>query len=214
MGQNYGPQVVPSGGGFKYSERGQYAEGFDRDSLIQNLTNFRIQNRLTIGNPEKDVDDSLMKRSSSYIPPMSKGRVLIPITKPTSLLDRVKAWLVNRKYGKVKIKYVERTEADRRAAICQKCPANKNWRSSCAPCVRAIEHDIVIVGQNHQSTLHRQLFACSIAGHENSVAVWLDQESLKHSRAFMDKFPRYCWLTKIKWEEPKKKAVNAKRNLP
>jgi hypothetical protein len=214
VSQNYGPQIVPSGGGFSYNVRGQIAEGFDRDSLIESLTNFRIQNRLTIGNPEKDVDESLMKRSTSYIPPMSKGRVLIPITKPTSLLDRVKAWLVNRKYGKVKVKYVDKREADRRAGICFKCPANKNWRSSCAPCVRTIEHDIVVVGQNHQTSLHNRMLACSIAGHDNSVAVWLDQSSLVHAKAYLSKVPTACWLKKIKFEEPKKKEVSAKSKLP
>lgn len=190
----YGPAVVPPGG-FSYSKNGQHVIGVDRGSLINNLTEYRRANRLKIGNPEKDVDDWLAAKSPTYLPPLSKGRVVEPKDKPTSLLDRVKAWLANRKYGKIKLKYVDRAEADRRANICARCPQNRQWRSSCAPCVREIEHDAVVVGQNHLSALHDRLLACNIAGHENGVAVWLDESSLKHRVNY--KLPSFCWLGKI-----------------
>jgi len=36
--------------------------------------------------------------------------------------------------------------------------------------------------------------ACAVAGHENSVAVWLKSEHLKHAAKFKTKLPKHRWL--------------------
>lgn len=191
---NYGPQVVPAKG-FKYDKGGQHAEGFDRDSLIQNLIDFRVANRLDIGNPERDVDVHLIEQSNgAYHPPMSAGSIPERRDAPKTLLDRVKSWLINRKYGKVPVKHVQRNEAERRARICVHCPKNQQWRSSCAPCVRAVEYDAVVISGNRMTSVHDNLLACGVAGHDNGVAVWLDPKSLKHAKAYLTKLPKRCWL--------------------
>jgi hypothetical protein len=198
MSTNYGPQVVPAGGGFTYDVAGQHAEGQDRDSLVQSLIDYRVANRLAIGNPERDVDQHLIERSGgAYHPPMSAGSIPERKDAPKTLLDRVKSWLINRKYGKVPIKYVLRNEAERRARICLACPKNIQWRSSCAPCVRAVEYDAVIVGANRMTSAHDNLLACAVSGHDNGVAVWLDQTSLKHRKPFLPKLPKRCWLRQL-----------------
>lgn len=191
---NYGPQVVPPKG-FVYDKGGQHAEGHDRDSLIESLINYRIANRLKIGNPERDVDEHLIAKSDgAYHPPMSAGAIPERKDAPQTLLDRVKSWLVNRKYGKVAIKYVQRAEAERRARICINCKMNQQWRTSCAPCVRAVEYDAVVISQNRMTAVHDSLLACRVAGHDNGVAVWLDQSSLRHRKAFRAQLPKRCWL--------------------
>jgi hypothetical protein len=37
-------------------------------------------------------------------------------------------------------------------------------------------------------------FACAVARHENSVAVWLKPEHLKLAAKFKTKLPKHCWL--------------------
>lgn len=181
--------VVPPGG-FFIVEEDTRLEGSDRESLISILTDFRVANHLPIGDPGKEVDRQLGARSPIYHPPQTAPTKAIP---PGTLLERVRDWLANRYSTLNRLRFVNSVEANRRAAICARCPKNIEWRSSCVPCVAEVERNVVIVGGNRRSKVEG-LMACAIAGHENNVAVWLHPDHLKHATKFKTKLPRKCWL--------------------
>jgi hypothetical protein len=190
------PQIVPSGGGFKYERDGQFAEGFDRESLINALTNYRIVNNLPFGDPEKDVDAELLRRCPTYHPPIPTGFIAPRGSiQERSLLERCRDWLANRRIQTNALSYVSPQEADKRAAICVKCEHNIEWRNSCAACIPPIEMDIVKLTKNRRTQLHDSLKGCYACGHLNQAAVWLDAQSLASSR--LKKTPKFCWLNKL-----------------
>jgi hypothetical protein len=163
----------------------------DRRSLIDALTTFRVANNIEIGDPPREIDEQLGKRSPIYHPPINSGSTN---HKPLSrtLTERVRDWIANRYSTLSKLEYVNSTIATQRADICQRCPHNIEWRSNCRACVDEVERNIVIVGK--RKSLPHELFACNVCGHENRVAVWLTEKHLRHADRFRDKLPRFCWL--------------------
>jgi hypothetical protein len=193
-----GPVMVPPQGKLVYDYDGIRFEFYTREEGIDLLTKCREGNNRPIGNPAKEIDIMLagVVGYSSPIPITAITREPAPRDR---LIDKVNSWLMNVYSGGVEqLKYVNALEANRRAAICARCPKNKQWRDSCTSCnahaKRAIDTNVVLLSQNKRTPNHDRLFACSVTGQENKVSVWLDVKHHERRKRFLDKLPPQCWL--------------------
>tara|TARA_R110000868_G_scaffold73521_5_gene213208 strand:- start:5312 stop:5851 length:540 start_codon:yes stop_codon:yes gene_type:complete len=156
----------------------------------------RFDNGIPVGDVTHDVNSQLCGRfprnckggeivSESLTLSMSDG--VSPLDK---LIEDATGWAIN---------FVKRVEpfallpdahADSRAAICERCPANKSYRGACPTCVANLVRNSALVRQGRGTKLTEKLGACAILRHDNRTAVFLSSDALSTSQDL----PERCWL--------------------
>jgi hypothetical protein len=89
---------------------------------------------------------------------------------------------------------VPKEEAERRAAICARCPMNGK-AAGCTPCRGLLNYVSKAIG-NLKTSFDNRLQACTVCGCELRVSVWVDLESQVKdlSEAVREEFPKaWCW---------------------
>ncbi len=186
--------VVPTGEGWPYIENGRKILGGTFDELVKNLTNDRIANQVNLGNPEQDIEAQLCERFPANC--FASGPELpSPPSKARTFRERVTAWAANRYSKAGAITLVEQDEADRRAAICQECPANQNWKTHCQPCIESTERTLLLIRQNRKPSL--AVLGCAIAGHDNTAACVLPEDALRHRNKYLTELTPQCWMREL-----------------
>jgi hypothetical protein len=180
--------VVPAGG-YKFLQRlpnGTFKQfvGLSPDNLLKQVTEFRINNNISIENLEGEIRQGI---SAPVHQPYSDGR---------SLRERVSGWKTNRQYRK--LNFVSEQEAEKRAAICAQCPWNKlNYADACIECYNHVERDLYAMRQGKTTSKDSGLGACEIYGHDNKTACVLTDTHLRHHVDKDAKAPNFCWLKKM-----------------
>jgi hypothetical protein len=214
--------VIPPGG-WHFVEQGIRLEGESRDALIKTLHDYRLNNALPIGEPERDVDTFIC----TSFPNLCGGNVsrTLDADEPTKVYgvpvrrrisERVGSWTANR-YSKLgSIHTVEREEAERRSNICINCPQNDNkWREKvtkdCPPCKERLERldsTLFQVRQGKSVVREKLLGACTCAGQDNATAVWLPAKQLQHARHYLNDLDPTCWMRNL-IPAPEKQTSNS-----
>ncbi len=178
--------TVPGGGGWRFPQ--QWAGGVrlltaqTKSSLIKLISEFRVENDIPFGDPEKELDDYLVNLQVTQAP------------RERTMRERVTSWKTNRQFASHEL--VSDDVAKERATICAGCPYNQiNWADGCSACFQKTQRDLIALRQNR--TMGLQLGACAIAGHDNATAVFLSEASLKHRNQVMHKLPDFCWMKKL-----------------
>jgi len=100
--------------------------------------------------------------------------------------------------------FVGQDEADRRAAICAKCPhnvipASKTWAQQWT------DGRMLNAVEGRRTRFHDQLGACDVCSCELRAAVWWLPDilvaSMKRAR-FVKQFPDFCWKKHLNESEP------------
>lgn len=95
--------------------------------------------------------------------------------------------------------FVDQKEADRRAAICARCPhnitpASKTWAQQWT------DGGMLAAVENRKTAHHDQLAVCDVCSCELRASVWWLPDilitSMKGMR-FSQKFPAFCWKAKL-----------------
>ena len=145
--------------------------------LVKKVTDYRIANSLPVGNPNQEILDFNA----------AKTRKVTPMRFLPTLREKVVKWLESRL--KVKPKYVDEAEADRRAAICSTCPNNIIKWTEGEKCKRCVENAnrasaVILMGRKQHPTIG----ACKDLNQSNRVAVWLDEPKVDDPS-----LPDFCW---------------------
>ena len=163
-------------------------------NLVPDVLNFRLHNRLPIGDPPREVDEQICTRFPQQcqmgVDPGGYVRRPIP-PGPPRFIDQIIMWaqslLGNQGIAELEIQQ----EAERRAAICVQCPLNIDWKQSCPSCVSHAETLMTLIRKGRNVTQWRKLHACRALGQDNATAVWIKKELLQ--RGPTDHLPGHCW---------------------
>lgn len=183
--------IIPPGG-FHFMEGEHRIESHSYQALADAVLQYRVNNKLPVGNPLREVFDYVCNNHPHFC---TKPTLPIQGSKPT-LASRVTTWIAHLYQSSrsldIEHAFVEQPEADRRAAICAKCPLNEDWRQGCGSCRESAKQIGFTFRAGRKSKDEGALMACSVIGQENATAVWLKgPPSL--SPETHKQLPEHCW---------------------
>jgi hypothetical protein len=172
-------QVIPpsriSGGGGLWTYEQPFngkllpMTGNSKRELLQKIIDFRVNAELDPLTAGEDLNAYYKQQSA----PQQR--------QPDSLRARVTRWIGNRKFSQNK--FVDQEVAEARANMVIGCPYNKtDWADECVECTSKTKADSFSVraGKGLPFGSDSLLGACTVYGHDNKTAVWLDKDNLKH----------------------------------
>lgn len=161
--------------------------------LIANVTKFRADNVIPIGDVKAEVDEYICKNFPHMCHNIDGATISITITHHPSpiktLTDDMIQWLDSRVENHSSDELELRSEAQRRADICRRCKFNTRWNDNCGSCNEAVKRLSSILRVGNDVGHSRQLKACQILRHENRAAVWLRMEKIGNN----PDLPQHCW---------------------
>jgi hypothetical protein len=188
--------VVPPGGFFfidKSSGVDVRIEGTDEADVEQRLLKFRLDNGLPPGNPLAEYREWLCSTWPHFC--TGAGPELAPTQAAGEHISkRVATWMANfiRNYRSSDL--VSPGEADRRAAICSRCPANVSYNlSGCGACHESVARLAFVYKANRQTQYDSELRACNFTSQHNGTAVWAATLPPADSAPL----PDFCWRKNI-----------------
>lgn len=149
--------------------------GGDLVNLIAKVSEFRIINRMTLGDVEADVNDWLCRASGAPCSPV-KPRDMQPGRKARGgdvarFLKAMLLWLPSRGY-------VSQEEADHRAELCSGCRFNVPIDdSSCLGCFGLMARIMQAIGPR-RTRFQEVLKFCGVCGCSNEVSAFAPMEEL------------------------------------
>lgn len=193
-------QVPPSGYQFKDPDTGVILEARCYDHLIGIVREHRIGNGLE-PIPEADIQHQNCSRLSP-----SAFKQFCKSDDPAHSVDSVRLHATDVARGTMAIlrfklagsPLVSREEAERRAAICEKCPFNAPYRMPCAGmCGELLEVVKSIVGGERTSN-DVKLHACAVCKCSLAAKVHVPLEILRKSdtEEIANSYPSTCWMIK------------------
>lgn len=184
--------VVPPGG-FHFMEGDVRIDGHSYQSVADNLMRYRLDNKLPVGNPLKEVLDAVCARHPHFCdgnnPPVKGAN--------PSLAGRIAAWMAqvyrDARGTVVEANFVPEAEAERRASICRDCVYNEDWTGQgCASCLTAAKRLGYTFRAGRQVRNGDDLRGCAILGQENPTAVWLKAPPVPTPQQ-LEGLPAHCW---------------------
>lgn len=184
--------IIPPGGHHYEDEHGRI-EGTSYEDVAEKLLRFRIANKLPLGMPLAEVIHYTCSRHPHFC--HSPQAPAAGVRRPP-LSGRVIEWYSALYRGlrgiKVADNYVDQATADRRAAICLKCPHHVEWRSGCGSCVEGARRIGYTYRAGRKAEYESQLMGCSIIGHDCATAVWVKAAPTLTPETH-SQLPDNCW---------------------
>jgi hypothetical protein len=183
--------IIPPGG-FHFMEGEHRIESHSYQALADAVLQYRINNKLPVGNPLREVFDYVCNNH----PHFCTSPTLPNQGSKQTLASRVATWMAQLYQSSrsilIEFAFVEQGEADRRAAICAKCPLNEDWRQGCGSCRESTKQIGFTFRAGRKSKDEGGLMACSVTGQENATAVWLKAPP-SLSPETHNQLPEHCW---------------------
>lgn len=181
--------VMP--GGWHYIQNGFKIEATDSfDQLIEHVTDYRVQNKLPIGDVVKDVTEwicTTFPRQCNIVNTEHPGPIVQNDTQ--AYLDAITQWANIKSKGNPKL--VDAPTAERRAYTCAHCPNNKDWdKQGCKSCLINMSRLMTLLRQGKEVPTSHQLGGCTQLNHDNRTAVWLEENNTAEN------LPGHCWCRK------------------
>lgn len=103
-------------------------------------------------------------------------------------IDRAAQWLAD--VANLGLSHVDPALAAQRAQICAQCQSNIRWATPCGPCNENVSVRVQQLKGSMATPYDRNLFMCRSYGHNNEVAVWLENtySVAEHPP------PTHCWV--------------------
>ena len=160
--------------------------------LVQAVIKFRADNIIPIGDVESDVEEYICSNFPHMCHNVPGASVTVTVTRGPSQAqtrtDRMLQWLDGQISDHSAEKLVLRSEAQRRADICRKCPYNVRWNEGCGTCAEAVNRLSTILRSGNDTPHGKDLKCCQVLNHENRAAVWLPLSSHDPN------LPGRCWV--------------------
>jgi hypothetical protein len=182
----------PGGYRYKQPESGFTLTGLTFHELLKAVAQHRANmNYTTEGRLADEIEDAICRGLSQedqtqYCRNGLRMPTGVHFNEVVRFLKTAASWFVNGR------QLVPQEEAERRAAICEKCPYNVQL-TGCAPCK-------VVVKELRESLLRRStsrdpvLRACGVCGCDNQTQVHVPLEDLRAGKKDLV-FPPWCWQT-------------------
>lgn len=175
-------------------EKGVVLRASTYELLIKEIVNWRTQNGVPIGDPDRDIDDYFCSKWPSYCVTTEAEGALVQ--RNSDMLKRVNGWaaVTMRDTPVGGYLLVDQNVATNRCKICNSCPFNKAWRNGCGSCTQATDTILIRLRQLRKIVLDESLLGCAINGWDNRTAVHLPLSALKLTEEKPQAIPQNCWL--------------------
>lgn len=190
------PRVIESmvmPGGWHFTQDGDTITAQTYAELTSNVTNYRAERRIAIGDVRQDIAKFVCERWPQQCQAAPVANILSQndgsAAPRTKFLDEISNW-ANSLAEKV-LKYVYPNQATSRASRCVQCKYQKQWEASgCQECSKHVKRLLGILRGGRRTGLDDKLTGCGALGLCTKTAVWLDAEFLPSK----EKAPSICWM--------------------
>lgn len=183
--------VPPGGFIYRQPETGHLMKGTTFRELLAKVATHRNNNRIeTTSRLSDEIEQAICARLSpedqhAHCKDGLPSRKTISWREVDRFLGTMAAW------AQGGLKLVSQEEAERRAAICEKCPLNIGLHG-CGMCRMALNEareKILKRGTSHDSSLK----ACGVCGCDNKLQVHVPLNVLKSRQQEGLSYPDFCW---------------------
>jgi hypothetical protein len=187
--------IIPPGG-HHYMEGDVKISGSSYKNLLENVTNYRAENYIPVGDVEGDVTNYICGNWPHFCHGVDMV-VVTSVASPTArteLMNDISTWARNILYSTERNQLVSDEVAEERAKICRNCPNNVNWRGGCSSCIAATDRICASIRNARDTKSSAVLGGCKLLRHDNRTAIFFDKEKLAES----NDLPNFCWLNNNK----------------
>ena len=182
--------IPPSG--HHYMEGDVKITGSSYKNLLENVTNYRAENHIPVGDVEGDVTNYICGNWPHFCHGVDMV-VVTSVTSPTGrseLMNDISTWARNILHSNERNQLVSDDLAEQRAKICRQCPNNVNWRGGCSSCIAATDRICASIRNARDTKSSAVLGGCKLLRHDNRTAIFFDKDKLSES----NDLPEFCWL--------------------
>lgn len=163
----------------------EFIPGGDIQDLTTKVHNFRVVNRLPLGDPQSEIEDWICRNTGAQCVParaitfkpgvMAKGQMV------ARFLSAMAQWMAQGGH-------VPQEEAEARAELCAGCPWNAHIDDiTCFGCFGLTEKVIKILG-GRKTRMDESLRFCALCGCSNAVSAFVPMEILARAHK-LEEFP-------------------------
>ena len=166
--------------------------GSSYKNLLENVTNYRAENHISLGDVEGDVTNYICGNWPHFCHGVDMV-VVTSVTSPTGrseLMNDISTWARNILHSNERTQLVSDDLAEQRAKICRQCPNNVNWRGGCSSCIAATDRICASIRNARDTKSSQVLCGCKLLRHDNRTAIFIDKDKLSES----NDLPEFCWL--------------------
>lgn len=182
--------IPPSG--HHYMEGDVKITGSSYKNLLENVTNYRAENHIPVGDVEGDVTNYICGNWPHFCHGVDMV-VVTSVTSPTGrseLMNDISTWARNILHSNERNQLVSDDLAEQRAKICRQCQNNVNWRGGCSSCIAATDRICASIRNARDTKSSAVLGGCKLLRHDNRTAIFFDKDKLSES----NDLPEFCWL--------------------
>ncbi len=185
-----GKGVIPPGG-WHYLENETKISSWSKDSLVTELTEYRIANNLPLGSPQNDIENYVCTNWPHFCLGPKPAQLARRKAKKIhiSTVDRIAGWINSRLLRKHELETQD--VAERRAAVCLDCPKNIPIPGHCSPCNAERKRKLTLLTEGKK--VPQKLGYCNATYQANEGAIWLPKETLRLPENKEDLDPK-CWM--------------------
>jgi len=183
--------LIPPGG-LHYTESDVKITASSYKNLLENVTNYRAENHISLGDVEGDVTNYICGNWPHFCHGVDMV-VVTSVTSPTGrseLMNDISTWARNILHSNERTQLVSDDLAEQRAKICRQCPNNVNWRGGCSSCIAATDRICASIRNARDTKSSAVLGGCKLLRHDNRTAIFFDKDKLSES----NDLPEFCWL--------------------
>lgn len=189
--------IIPPGG-HHYIERHQGTEtkivGHSYQDVAEQLLKFRIANKIALGQPLDDVRGFVCTNWPHFCTD-NQPMVATRTTSEPSFTVAVMQWMATLwdRQARVPKNLVGDAEAQRRAAICQGCPLQRDWADyGCGSCVASVRQKGYVYRAGRETGI--KITGCAVLKQDNTTAVFAHPDALPEAtEAQRASLPHQCW---------------------
>jgi hypothetical protein len=179
--------------GFHYIESDVKITGSSYKNLLDNVTNYRAENNISVGDVEGDVTNYICGNWPHFCHGVDMV-VVTSVTTPTNttdLMNDISTWARNILHSTERTNLVSDELAEERAKICRQCENNVNWRGGCSSCIASTDRICASIRNARDTKSSAVLGGCKTLRHDNRSAIFFDKDNLSVS----NDLPDFCWLS-------------------
>lgn len=189
----YNWQVTPTGGFHFPVDHGAVLRSNTLTGLIEELSKYRANRGIDPTNAERDVHDYLCTKSPQNCKGVPQKSINEGALEPR-IVKYATGLLLKQRSGQLSL--VDKGEAQKRAAVCMKCPNNKAYSAGCNSCGTNVQGLLAGIRQTNQVNGAILLGGCTELGCDNKTEIWLDKGQIAAPENYVS-----CWKNPQKPEE-------------
>lgn len=180
--------IVPPNG-WKIHTSGVLFEHGSPDGLVDAITKYRIQNRLPVGDPLREVEDYFCTKYPSQCNGAMAANTKEEPRKQQRFIDKVLAWAQAVYSSNTEV--VDDMTANNRSAVCHACVGQSEWQDQCPKCVADVRRLLIILRKGKEPVIGG-LKGCRFWGFDSKTACYMKQQPT----APEGHVPASCWVNK------------------